>query len=137
MWLRNARRREFFSRNCNSGALVEEVGVVNLRGGWPVRLSTGLKKWRASMQIVARVWAVAVFLVAGGVAEGAQVPEQTPASPATPAAVSGTPVSAPAAPVQAQATPAITGGRLHGVVKSGNIPLPGVTVTAQNTLTGK
>ena len=33
--------------------------------------------------------------------------------------------------------PAITGGRLHGVVKSGNIPLPGVTVTAQNTLTGK
>jgi hypothetical protein len=31
----------------------------------------------------------------------------------------------------------MTGGRLHGVVKSGNIPLPGVTVTAQNTLTGK
>jgi hypothetical protein len=31
----------------------------------------------------------------------------------------------------------VTGGRLHGVVKSGNIPLPGVTVTAQNTLTGK
>ncbi len=31
----------------------------------------------------------------------------------------------------------VTGGKLHGVVKSGNIPLPGVTVTAQNTLTGK
>jgi hypothetical protein len=31
----------------------------------------------------------------------------------------------------------VTGGRLHGVAKSGNIPLPGVTVTAQNTLTGK
>ena len=31
----------------------------------------------------------------------------------------------------------VAGGRLHGVVKSGNIPLPGVTVTAQNTLTGK
>lgn len=30
-----------------------------------------------------------------------------------------------------------TGGKLHGVVKSGNTPLPGVTVTAQNTLTGK
>ena len=29
------------------------------------------------------------------------------------------------------------GGKLHGVVKSGNVPLPGVTVTAQNTLTGK
>ena len=29
------------------------------------------------------------------------------------------------------------GGTLHGVVKSGNIPLPGVAITAQNTLTGK
>jgi hypothetical protein len=34
-------------------------------------------------------------------------------------------------------TPAAAGGRLHGVVKSGNIPLPGVSVTAQNALTGK
>jgi hypothetical protein len=31
----------------------------------------------------------------------------------------------------------VAGGKLHGVVKSGNTPLPGVTVTAQNTLTGK
>jgi hypothetical protein len=31
----------------------------------------------------------------------------------------------------------VAGGRLHGVVKSGNVPLPGVTVVAQNTLTGK
>ena len=38
----------------------------------------------------------------------------------------------PSKPVEA-----IAGGKLHGVVKSGNIPLPGVTVTAQNTLTGK
>jgi hypothetical protein len=29
------------------------------------------------------------------------------------------------------------GGRLHGQVKSGSTPLPGVSVTAQNTLTGK
>jgi hypothetical protein len=34
-------------------------------------------------------------------------------------------------------TPVLAGGRLHGQVKSGNTPLPGVTVTAQNTLTGK
>jgi hypothetical protein len=34
-------------------------------------------------------------------------------------------------------TPAVAGGKLHGIVKSGNVPLPGVTVTAQNTLTGK
>jgi hypothetical protein len=44
------------------------------------------------------------------------------------------PVSAPA-PAAADASP--TGGTLHGVVRSGNIPLPGVAVTAQNTLTGK
>ena len=53
---------------------------------------------------------------------------QTPAgqAPSTPAA--------PSAPSSAQSA---VGGRLHGVVKSGVIPLPGVTVTAQNTLTGK
>jgi len=42
----------------------------------------------------------------------------------------------PAATTPAEATP-VSGGRLHGVVKSGNTPLPGVTVTAQNTLTGR
>lgn len=47
-------------------------------------------------------------------------------------AASGAPVSA-----QAQANAAVAGGALHGVVRSGKIPLPGVTVTAQNTLTGK
>lgn len=31
----------------------------------------------------------------------------------------------------------MTGGKIHGLVKSGNIPLPGVVVIAQNTLTGK
>jgi hypothetical protein len=51
---------------------------------------------------------------------------QEPAA-APPAAAASTP---PAADAQ-------VGGALHGVVKSGNIPLPGVTVTAQNTLTGK
>jgi hypothetical protein len=44
----------------------------------------------------------------------------------------------PATPVpQPPAPEVMNGGRLHGVVKSGAIPLPGVTVTAQNTLTGK
>jgi len=47
---------------------------------------------------------------------------------------------APAAPTAVPltpSTPVVTGGQLHGVVKSGAVPLPGVTVTAQNTLTGK
>ena len=41
----------------------------------------------------------------------------------------------PAAPAASPAT--VAGGKLHGIVRSGNVPLPGVTVTAQNTLTGK
>ena len=45
--------------------------------------------------------------------------------------------AAPAQPAVESPVQAVTGGRLHGVAKSGNVPLPGVTVTAQNTLTGK
>jgi hypothetical protein len=48
-----------------------------------------------------------------------------------------TSTAAPSATPQTPATPVVAGGRLHGVVKSGATPLPGVTVTAQNTLTGK
>src|SRR6185437_3921128 len=74
---------------------------------------------RAAMQ-----WAVALgILVAGGAAAWPQsLPPRT--GPV------GLPVTEP------RAEPA-AGGRLHGVVQSGKIPLPGVAVTAQNTLTGK
>src|SRR5712672_494452 len=51
------------------------------------------------------------------------------------------------APAWAQSTPAAaptvntpaatTGGLVHGTVKAGNIPLPGVSVVAANTLTGQ
>ena len=84
--------------------------------------------------------AVAVgMVVAGSVAAWGQSAVQAPAaSPAQSPAASGS--SAPASGAPALHPPpdqAVTGGRLHGVVKSGGIPLPGVTVTAQNTLTGK
>src|SRR5689334_17053792 len=49
-------------------------------------------------------------------------------TPDTPQAPASTP-----APVQAPA-PA---GSIHGLVKSGNMPMPGVTITASNTLTGQ
>lgn len=43
-----------------------------------------------------------------------------------------------AAPPQASSAPvAQAGGTIHGSVKAGQIPLPGVSVTATNTLTGK
>ncbi len=51
------------------------------------------------------------------------------------AAQTPAPITTPDATQQEAA--AIAGGRLHGTVKSGAVPLPGVTITAQNTLTGK
>jgi hypothetical protein len=71
---------------------------------------------------IVAVWVVATW-------SGAIAP-QTPSQPSSPAAASA--VAAPALPPTNTA-----GGTLRGVVKSGNLSLPGVTVTAQNTLTGK
>src|SRR5665213_756993 len=70
------------------------------------------------------VWAVAAAVSVAGIAARTQAPAGAPAATPT------------AADSQAVAQP-VAGGRLHGVVKSGTIPLPGVTITAQNTLTGK
>ncbi len=86
------------------------------------------------MRRSAIVWVTAVVFLACGASSGAQAPAP-PASSGTsvPAAVPGPgQASASAQPVETA-----KGGRLHGVVKSGNVPLPGVTVTAQNSLTGK
>ena len=76
------------------------------------------------------VWAVWTGIVmAGGIAAWAQSPAIAPASsPPAPAAQSQAGLSTQAS---------VAGGKLHGVVKSGGTSLPGVTVTAQNTLTGK
>lgn len=49
----------------------------------------------------------------------------------------GQPALVPLASAAPSSTETVTGGTLHGVVKSGTIPLPGVAVTAQNTLTSK
>ncbi len=53
--------------------------------------------------------------------------------PASPAPTSSSPTAAPSQP----GTKPQTGGAIHGSVKSGPIPLPGVSITATNTLTGK
>ena len=81
------------------------------------------------LQATMRV-SVAMSLVAGRMISSAQ----TPPSAGAPAAFSRAPSTATSPGVPDQI---VTGGKLHGLVKSGNIPLPGVTVTAQNTLTGK
>jgi hypothetical protein len=80
----------------------------------------------ATMRAGAAGYVFAVCLAALPQTPASQTPaDQIPANQARP-----TP-AAPAAPGTA------AGGRLHGVIKSGTIPLPGVTVIAQNSLTGK
>ncbi len=74
--------------------------------------------------------AVALGLIAAaGLAVRAQSSSSGAIAPTTP--TMGNIASAPADPLTA------VGGKLHGHVKSGTTPLPGVTVTAQNTLSGK
>jgi len=95
------------------------------------------------------LWAAWMGIVAAGCfAAWAQAPVQTPGvapGEANSAPADSTTSQAPNTQVQpdqtarAQTPSAQTqaGGRLHGMVQCGNIPLPGVTVTAQNTVTGK
>jgi hypothetical protein len=77
---------------------------------------------------------LSMLLCAGAPAATSQAPSP-PTGTAVPAAPQEAAPSPPATP--APASDAVSGGKLHGTVKSGNIPLPGVTITAQNTLTGK
>ena len=91
------------------------------------------------------VVAMGVAMLASGAAALAQTPEPTPAqapaaavpapAPATPAAPDA---AAPAVPAPAPTVAAAPqGGSIKGTVKAGEVPLPGVSVTATNTLTGK
>src|ERR1035437_7557918 len=70
------------------------------------------------------------------VAEPATAPAPAASAPVVPVTqTSAVPVAqAPAAPVVAAAP---QGGTIRGTVKASGIPLPGVAITATNTLTGK
>ena len=72
------------------------------------------------------------------------IAQATPSASTTPNGAS--PATSPSAtPAPAQASPAATptpaadvkGGTIRGQVKSGTVPLPGVSITATNTLTGR
>ena len=80
-------------------------------------------------QVAMRCVSAAGYVFAACLAAWPQVPATQPLAPQ---ALSNSAV--PAAPSPPET---VTGGKLHGVVKSGIIPLPGVTITAQNTLTGR
>ena len=94
-------------------------------GGVYVAVSVKMKKIHG--------WAAVVALV---VASGAALAQ-------TPAPVEAPPAVAAPAPAAAQALASAQGGMIHGTVvagtvgKPGGIPLPGVAVTATNSLSGK
>jgi hypothetical protein len=81
---------------------------------------------------------VAVARGAAGQAPAGQVPagSQAPAVVQAPA-VGQQPVTSAPVSVQAAATAEAGGGKISGTVKAGAVPLPGVGVTATNSLTGK
>ncbi|MGB9029947.1 MAG: carboxypeptidase-like regulatory domain-containing protein, partial [Acidobacteriaceae bacterium] len=92
------------------------------------------------MTLPMRVHALFVSLVLTVSLASAQT---APAVPTTQQAPAPAPTTSPAPDAQstpaapAAAVPAQAGGTIHGTVKDGNIPLPGVSVTASNSLTGK
>jgi trimeric autotransporter adhesin len=97
---------------------------------WQERLDSAMRQ-AAIMRAGAAGYVFAACLAAWPQAPASQTPaEKIPANQIPADQAPPTP-TAPVAPETA------TGGRLHGVIKSGTIPLPGVTVVAQNTLTGK
>src|SRR5271165_3479516 len=85
-----------------------------------------------AMRAVVAIGAIAVSLMAAGPTCGLG----QEASPGAPSSITPRTPAAPAASA-GSGSPIVVGGTLHGVIKSGGIPLPGVAVTAANTLTGK
>ena len=81
---------------------------------------------RGAMRCAGLLVVLLAVPVCGWPSQDAPVAQQS-----TPAAAELQPGSAPAA------SSATAGGTIEGVIKSGQTPLPGVSVTAKNTLTGK
>jgi hypothetical protein len=73
-------------------------------------------------------------LLSGGLLPSAGAQSPPAAAPAANPPASRAGIS-PNAPSTRHAT--VAGGQVHGTVKAGNIPLPGVSVVATNTLTGQ
>src|SRR5215472_15964267 len=87
---------------------------------------------------VRRLWKawLALLAVLCTLAVQAQQSESAPqATPVTNATAAQNPAQATPTPVSATAAAAF--GEIRGIVISGNTPLPGVTVSAANSLTGK
>src|SRR5262249_39838682 len=84
------------------------------------------------------LFCVASFSIAQDAAP-APSPDSTPSrqTPTEPNAAPSSPASTHATPQPPVVAPGIQGGTISGQVKSGNMPTPGATITAANTLTGQ
>ena len=90
---------------------------------------------RGEVKVRGLIQAMVVGLVLAGSAWGQAVPAVQPSAPADAQSTSGTPATAATTSVPAASE--ASGGTISGTVKAGAVPLPGVAVTASNTLTGK
>jgi hypothetical protein len=100
---------------------------------------SGLMK-RGEVKVQGLVQGIVVGLVLTGSVWGQALPPVQSPAPADAQSTSGTPVTTATTPMQAATTSAASetsGGTISGTVKAGAVLLPGVAVTASNTLTGK
>jgi trimeric autotransporter adhesin len=99
----------------------------------------GLMK-RGEVKVQGLIQGMVVGLVLTGSVWGQAVPPVLPPAPADAQSTSGTPATTVTTPAPAATTSGAgeaSGGTISGTVKAGAVPLPGVAVTASNTLTGK
>src|SRR6202789_347148 len=89
------------------------------------------RRVRGAMRGICTLAALLATVPLCGWAQSPPAPSQQPAATSEAPQLPQTPTAAPAA------TGTTAGGTIQGVIKSGQTPLPGVTVTAKNTLTGK
>ena len=87
---------------------------------------------RVHIRFFTNVWCASITVLVS-----AHLWAQQVAPTATPQASSVAAQSMPAHPSSNSQSPAPTFGEITGIVKSGAVPLPGVSVTAANSLTGK
>ncbi len=92
-----------------------------------MRLSSQFWSLRPPFRADALLWALVLLTGSGPLLAQSAIP--TTPSPGSPAQSASQETQAPAAPTQ--------GGVIHGLVKSGNMPVPGATITVVNTLTGQ
>src|ERR1700755_1979192 len=102
-------------------------------------ICSGLIK-RGEVKVQGLIQGIVVGLVLTGSVWSQAVPPVQPPASADAQSTSGTPATSATTPAPA-ATPSaaseVSGGTISGTVKAGAVPLPGVAVTASNTLTGK